>query len=1157
MAIPTNRLKVKITLFLLMLVLIAAPVSATEIINLKTEYTQTPISVDVEKPRFSWQIQSTERGSLQKAYQITVTDESGKRVWRTKKMKSDVSLNIKYDGLPLSPSTRYNWKVAVWNQKGKKLLAEAWFETGLMNTSQEAWNGAKWIGGSDEDMVLYSHYLPVFRIDYAMHLDEASQSKQAGFVLGANDERLMNKDMNIYSLENRSDESYLKIELDISTLELNQEAKLNLFRVGYHPNDKKNQPLQSFRIPTSLINNENKYNKHQFSFRNNLGFAQILINNREVARVHINPLGTGGDFVAYPVVADIGYAVSANQTATFSDIQIRNYRKPSNVLVSESGQTVSGGQTGTFVTHNPSRNSMPMLRTTFDAGKKIVNARLYVTSRGIYEFYMNGQRVSDEYFNPGFTQYNKTLMYQTFDVTNRVQEGKNAMGAILAEGWWSGGSTYSGESWNFFGDRQSILAKLVISYADNKEEVIVTNSETWTYFNDGPIVYGSLFQGEIYDSSKEKAIEGWSTAAYKTDKWKPAQEIPLQGNISLDETEFTHQQIIGQYGPTVKQIKELTAQSVEEVRPGVFVYDMGQNMVGVPKIILNDMQKGQKITLRFAEVKYPDMNEYRSNSGMIMLENIRAAMAQDIYIAKGGRETIQPRFTFHGYRYVEITGISEALSVEDVKGIVISSVHQLASSYETSNPMLNKLWENITWSTYGNFLSIPTDCPQRNERMGWSGDISVFSRAATYLADMPQFLRRHLLAMRDTQRSNGRFPDVAPLDVGFGGLLWGSAGITIPWEVYQHYKDVDMLAEHYEAMKSYIHHILNEMIDKETNIIVQNRAWGDLTDWLGPEDQRNDKSLLWEAYFIYDLEIMLKVATILDKKEDAQWFNQLYAQRKKFFNQTYIHPETGKTIFSAFNEQKKGDFVDTQSSYVLALAFNIPDSSVKEKMISRFVEAIVRENKADNGQLCPPYSLMTGFIGTAWINKVLSDNGHTEHAYRLIQQTTYPSWLYSVEQGATTIWERLNSYTHTDGFGGNNRMNSFNHYSFGAVASWMYNYSLGIERDENQPGFKHFLLKPEPDPTGQMKYAEGHYDSMYGRIESRWHNDGNGYTYRFVVPANTTATLVLSAPSLDRITENGKELSKVKGVNYQGHQNGKHTFSIQSGTYEIKVITLN
>lgn len=1147
--------KFKFTLFLLLLFQFAVPVTASEIINLKTEYTQTPIGIDVEKPRFSWQMQSTERGASQTAYQITVTDESGKRVWRTKKIRSDISLNIKYNGLPLLASTRYNWNVTVWNHKGKKLHTDSWFETGLMNASQSAWKEAKWIGGGNEDMVLHSHYLPVFRIDYALQLDETSQSTRAGFVFGANDERLMNKDMNIYGLENRGDESYLQIELDISALETNQEAQLNIYRVGYHPNDKKDQSLQSFRIPTSLINNENKYNKHQFIFRNNLGFTQIQINNREVARANINPLGTGGDFVAYPVVADIGYAISANQTATFSDIQIRNYRKPSNVLFSESGQTISGGQSGVFVTHNPSRNSMPMLRTTFDTGKKIVKARLYVTSRGIYEFYLNGKKVNDDYFNPGFTQYNKTLMYQTFDVTNQILQGKNAMGAILAEGWWSGGSTYSGENWNFFGDRQSIMAKLVIKYADNKEEVIVTNPETWMYFNDGPIVYGSLFQGEIYDSSKEEAIEGWSTASYKSDKWKQAQEVALKGTISLDETDYAHQQIIGQYGPTVKQIKELTAQSVEEVRPGVFVYDMGQNMVGVPQIQLNGMQKGQRITLRFAEVKYPDMNEYRSNSGMIMLENIRAAMAQDIYIAKGGRETIQPRFTFHGYRYVEITGIDEALPIEHVKGIVISSVHQLASSYETSNPKVNKLWENITWSTFGNFLSIPTDCPQRNERMGWSGDISVFSRAATYLADMPQFLRRHLLAMRDNQRSNGRFPDVAPMDVGFGGLLWGSAGITIPWEVYQQYKDVDMLAEHYEAMKSYIHHILDEMIDKETNIIVQNRAWGDLTDWLGPEDQQNDKSLLWEAYFIYDLEIMQKVATILGNTEDAQWFSKLYTERKQFFNQTYIHPETGKTIFSAFNEQKKGDFVDTQTSYILALAFDIPNSSVKEKMVSRFVEALVRENKADNGQLCPPYSLMTGFIGTAWINKVLSDNGHTELAYRLIQQTTYPSWLYSVEQGATTIWERLNSYTHTDGFGGNNRMNSFNHYSFGAVASWMYNYSLGIERDENNPGFQHFLLKPEPDPTGQMKYAKGHYDSMYGRIESSWQNDENGYSYHFVVPANTTATLLLSASSADSITENGMDLSKVKGINYLGHLNGKHTFSIQSGTYDIKVNT--
>ena len=1150
-----RRIKYILILFAsLYLSLLVLNAQNAKITNLKTEYEETPLGIDIEKPRFSWQMQSDENGAYQQAYQIVVTDERGVKIWDSHKIKSDISLNIKYEGADLTPATRYRWQLTIWDGKNKKCFAESWFETGLMKTGMTAWSGAKWIGGNNTDMVLCSHYLPVFRIQYTLQLDSQSQSDRAGFIFGANDMRLMNKNMNIFQLENDKDESYFMLELDLAPLSKNEEALLKLYRAGYHPKDQKEVPFKTFIIPSSLINNENKYREHQIDISNDLGNARFYFNNKEVGKVGINPINQGGDYIAFPVIGDIGYAVPKNQVARFSEIQIRNFRTPKNVLREKSEELVTGGKTGVFKTFNPSRNAMPMLRTTFDAQNHIVKGRIYITARGIYDFYVNGERITDDYFNPGSTQYNKTLLYQTFDITPLLRAGKNAMGAILGEGWWSGGATFYGSGWNFFGDRQSLLAKMVITYADGSEEVIVTHPDTWNYFNDGPVTYGSFFQGEIYDATKEALVKNWSTASYDDSKWHQAREIPLCGNIAFEETDYSELQLTGQYGQTVRPIKELIAQSMEEVRPGIYVYDMGQNMVGIPQIHLTGMKPGQKVNLRFAEVKYPELPEYQNNVGMIMLENIRAAMSQDIYFAKGGTEVIQPRFTFHGFRFIEITGLDAPLPLASVRGTVISSVHDLSSSYETSNPKVNKLWENITWSMYGNFLSIPTDCPQRNERLGWSGDISVFSRAATFLADVPQFLRRHLHTMRDTQRKNGRFPDVAPMDIGFGGILWGSAGITVAWESYQQYNDEALLAEHYDAMKHYIHYLLNETIDKETGIIVQNRAWGDLADWLGPEDNRNDRSLLWDAYLIYDLDIMRKIAAVLGKQEDVDWFTNLCNERKVFFNKIYVHEETGKTIFSAFDPQRQGNTVNTQTSYVLPLVFNIPNEQHRSIMLHHLIEAITRENTADNGTLCPPYSLMTGFIGTAWINKVLSENNYTDVAYRLLQQTTYPSWLYSVEQGATTIWERLNSYTHTDGFGGNNSMNSFNHYSFGSIASWMYNHSLGIERDEKFPGFKHFFLKPEPDPTGQMTYAKGHYDSMYGRIESSWEiRDGVCYYY-FTVPANTTATMWLKAPSKNVIISGSNQFEAQKGVKYIGQENGKQIFEVSPGKYEIRVI---
>jgi alpha-L-rhamnosidase len=1155
-----RQFRLIIILTILTLPVLNLNASGIRIKNLRTEYAQTPLGIDVEHPRFSWQMESEKPGCYQTAYQLIVFNETGREGWNSGKVLNNESLNIRYAGVSLKPCTRYKWQLIVWDQEKKKHIAESWFETGLMDYRESAWDSAKWIGGSNSDLVLYSQYLPVFKINFTLQLDEKSNSTKAGFIYGANDERLMDKNKNIYKLENKKDSSYILVELDITSLNSNGRARLNIYRAGYTANGNADSPFKSFEISPTLINDQNRYERHTVFLSSELGHTVFYIGGEkkenEIGSLNMNLFGSGGDFIAYPVVANIGYVLKGNEKAQFSNVQIRNFRSPSNILFSGIFNPAGNSNSLEIVkTIDPSGNSMPMLRTGFNVKAEISKARLYVTSRGIYDMYINGKRVGDDYFNPGSAQYNKTLFYQTYDVTTYLQPGNNDMGAILGEGWWSGGSTYMGQFWNFFGDRQSLLAKLVITYANGKTDVIATNPETWKYFNNGPTIYSSLFQGEVYDAAKETLIEGWSTALYNDSDWKKCTEIPLEETINTSGAsgnasgvgDYSELKLIGQYGATIQKIKELTAVSLEEIRPGVFIYDMGQNMAGIPKIYLNNTKPGQVIKLRFAEVKYPDLPAYTENTGMIMLENIRAAMAQEIYIAKGGEAIISPRFTYHGFRYIEITGIENPLPLNNVKAQVLSSIHELSSGYETSNPLVNKLWENITWSAYANFMSIPTDCPQRNERLGWGGDISVFSRTASYLATMPQFLRRHLLAMRDVQREDGRFPDVAPLGVGFGEMMWGSAGITVAWESFQQYDDKELLKEHYPAMHDYIEYLLRD-INSETGIFKEKeqKVWASLGDWLSLEDRNNEKLLFWEAYLIYDLDIMSKMAMALNKQEDAVRFSKLCDERKAFFNKTYLDETSGKTIF----EEK---IIDTQSSYALPLAFNIVDHEIAEKVVDNFANTITRPGKTDQNIETPPYSLMTGFIGTAWVSKALSDYGRKDLAYRLLQQTTYPSWLYPIEQGATTIWERLNSYTHTDGFGGNNNMNSFNHYAFGAVGAWMYNYSLGIRRDENSPGFKHFILKPEPDPTGKMTFAIGHYDSMYGRIESSWKTTNTVVIYNFIVPSNTSATLILNANDLKDIVINHTALKKVKEIKFVKNEGNNFIFEVQPGIYEIQV----
>lgn len=1189
--------------------------------HLQVEYQTTPLGIDVEQPRFSWQMvaEDDQRGYYQTAYQIVVTGPSGQKVWDTQQVDSDVSLGIYYSGSALQPTTKYEWTLTVWDQDSQSFSQSSWFETGLMNDNPDlsAWDGATWIGGKDEDQVFYAHYLSVFKLEYSLALDPNSNSTKAAFVLGGNDQRLMNENLNIQGVNKGKDESYIAFELDIAGLsEPAGLAKLHVYRVGYHPHDNADKPFKSFEIPLEKLNDWNKYDQHQFYVSCNFGLFEVFLNGREQEHkvseddpsdspygsvgMNLNPVGRGNNFISFPMLSDIGFWVQDGQKARFSNIVVRHFRYPFNPVYAESvgkdykgtfsvfveqengrvsivdkGFQVSGGDQGVLILADPSRNAVPMLRTEFTANSKPVEkARLYVTARGIYEMYLNGERVGEDYFNPGLTQYNKTHMYQTYDVTDRIQSGANALGAWLSEGWWSGNITYSGENWNYFGDRQSLLTKLVITYTDGTTTVVASNpyDQDWKYYTDGPVRYGSFFQGEVYDATKEAAINGWNTAAYEDSGWSEAVAVPLEGNSYLGTftdrrgrtSTFTYEdmKVVGQMGPNAGIAKTLTAQQVEEVRPGVFVYDMGQNMVGIPRIRIRNGERENKVTLRYAEVRYPDLPEYDENVGMIMLENIRAALTQDIHLLKGGEEFIQPSFTFHGYRFLEITGIDRALPLGDVQGLVISSIDELASSYETSNELVNKLWENITWSMRGNFLSIPTDTPARNERMGWSGDINVFSRASTYLAPVNQFLRRHLLAMRDIQRADGRFTDVAPVGGGFGGTLWGSAGIIVAWETYQQYGDLELLREHYEAMKAYVE-FLGTKIDEETGLLNE----GPLGDWLSPEGNKNDNSLLWTAYHAYDLEILARVAEILGKREEAEVFWRKYTDRKQFFNETYVDKTTFKTMKSGVEtgfvgppgetageaKTDKGELVDTQASYAIPLAFGIFNETNKPHAVKHLVAAIQRKNTDDSGVERPEYSLMTGFIGTASLMQALSENGYDEVAYRMLQQETYPSWLYSVVNGATTIWERLNSYTVEDGFGGNNSMNSFNHYSFGAVAAWMYNYSLGIQRDPQHPGFKHFILKPTPDPTGEMTFAKGFYDSLYGTIESEWRIEADRVIYKVVVPANTTASFYLPAASSRLVRESGKKLKKAVGIKLDGRQNERLLMELESGAYTFVV----
>ena len=1121
--------------------------------KMAVEQQDSPQAIDQEKPRFSWQMQAEagERNLMQDAYQLTVKDEHGKVVWDTGRVAADKSLDIAYGGSKLQPGRDYYWEVKVWDKEGNLRQKSACFGMGLNpdRKGEGDWSGAKWIGSNEKTLPLDSQSLTVFRVGCDIELGE--NSKSASLVYGANDSRMQNANMNMAGTEAGKDQSYFRAELDCSQIE--KGAKVNFYRVGYVKGDSDEKPFGSIEIPLILINGQNYRQKHRLEISSMYGIMAASIDGQELKvpeldpwskGINGNPFGMSGGSNAYPALADIGYAVPAGEKAVFTNLTVKNFRTPcAELFVSEAPVVLQGGEKGKMQLLNPSHDAMSMLRTEFKAKKKIRQAKLYATARGIYELSLNGQKVGEDYFAPGFTQYNKTQLYQAYDVTKLIREGKqNALGAQLGEGWWSGAITFLGTNWNYFGDRQSLLAKLVISYEDGTEDIITTQPDTWQYYADGPLRLGSFFQGEVYDGLRAEALKGWDKPGYNGQKygWKKAGEVSLAGTTATGkwhefltdrtyEQDFSKIDYVAQTGTAVQaaQPHELTAQSVKEVRPGVFVYDMGQNFAGVPVLDIEG-SKGQQITLRYAEVLYPDGD----NKDMLMVENLRAAMVRDNFILKGGREQLSPRFTFHGYRYLEITGLDKALPLTAVRGRVLTSVPQDTAGFETSNEDVNRLFKNIQWSTRANFLAIPTDCPQRNERMGWSGDLNVFGNTAVYLANSDSFLRQHMLSMRDTQAADGRFTDTAPMGHGAGGFIWGSAGVQIPWQLYLQYGDTAVLAEHYDAMKAYVDYMT--ACEQPDGLYKEAKGLPGLGDWLGPENSKNEPQYLWQAYGVSNLEIMWKTAEKLGKTADAAKYHALYEKRRQYFNERFLTSE-GKALDST------GKLMDTQTAYAVPLALGVVSDNKKELVGQNLLKTVESTHVDDLKMQRPAYSLMTGFIGTAAISHALTETGHNLAAYRLLQNDAYPSWLYPVKNGATTIWERLDSYTKERGFGGNNSMNSFNHYSFGAVGAWMMDSSLGIVRDEKNPGFKHFYLRPQVDESGKMTWAKGHYDSVYGRIESSWAKTAEGWKFVFQVPGNTTATLEL--PNLGKdLTCNGKKVDWKESIQLGS---GKYTFIVK------------
>ena len=775
----------------------------------------------------------------------------------------------------------------------------------------------------------------------------------------------------------------------------------------------------------------------------------------------------------------------------------------------------------------------PFLRREFsldqDAGQ-IASARLYVTAFGVYEFYLNGQRVGDDVFSPGWTDYHQRVQYQAYDVAALLRAEQNAAGAILGDGWYCG--HIAGNNRQSYGDRPWLLALLAITFADDSIQTLITDANWQTAA--GPILESDFLMGESYDARRE--IPGWCEPS--------SAETSLAGHwFPVEIREDNGARRVAQGGPTVRRMETIVPPKPPvEAPPGLGwvwpgkIVDLGQNMTGTVRLKVR-AERGATLRLRYAETL--------DDKGALYVTNLRGARATDHYTCRGGGEVEiwEPHFTFHGFRYVEIcSGAGFELAPDGVTGLVLYSDTPATGQFECSDGFVNQLQNNIQWGQKGNFLDVPTDCPQRDERLGWAGDAQVFIRTAAFNAQVAGFFTKWQDDIADTQHHDGAVPCTVPNQHAWpeadpysnnhnGGPAWADAVIICPWTVYLCYGDTRLLANHYDSMRRYV-----DYLEATSRDGIRCRADGPdfegFGDWLawdgsGKNEGGTPKPLIGTAFYAYSTRLLARIARVLGKETDAARYHRQTDEIRTAFQREFVTPD-GHVAGN------------TQTAYVLALHFDL----LPEDLRATAAELLVADIRSRGMHLA------TGFVGTPYLMPVLTAAGKLDTAYELLQQKTWPSWLYAVTQGATTIWERWNGWTHDEGFA-DPTMNSFNHYAYGAVGEWLYATVGGIDLDPEHPGYRHIVLRPKPG--NGLTHARAALDTLQGRVTSAWSMDAHGtFEWHIAVPPNATATAWLPARAGTKVTEGGCSVEHAEGVEFIRDEKGASVCRLGSGNYHFK-----
>ncbi len=1048
--------------------------SGVSVAELRCEYRPNPLGIDVVKPRLSWIVESSQRGQVQTAYQILVADTEDKlayghgELWDSGKVESDQSNQVVYGGMPLRSRMQCYWKVRVWDKDG---IASAWSEpamwmVGLLKSND--WQ-AEWIGYDAEPTVSG---------------EETGMAK----MVSLNDCKWVWFGEGDPRKSDQAGRRFFRRKVEISPNKKIRRTRIRLAannEVILFINGREIQKIPGLK-PSQTIDISDELEA-------GLNTLAISSTNQDDAANHAVLAGklmidfeAGGTM---SILVDSSWKASETeqdnwQQPDFDDVNWNNAQEIANV-----GEQPWGRPSQDEIVLPPP----PYLRKIFFVDRPVKRAVVYVSALGLYELHINGKRIGSDLFTPGWTDYSKRVYYQTYEVTDLINRGGNAMGAIVADGWYAGYIGF-GRKREHYGDKPRLLAQLEIEYADGGRQTVVSD-RTWeaTY---GPIIEADFLMGEIYDARKE--MPGWNAYGFNSSTWDTV--------VITDESQG---QVQSYPGVTVQKILEIKPKKLTEPKKGVYVFDMGQNFAGWVRLKVKG-KAGTKVVMRFAEMLNPD--------GTIYTENLREARCTDTYILKGTRQEIwEPRFTFHGFRYVEVTGYPRKPASDAIIGIVVHSNTPPAGSFECSNPMVSQLFRNIVWSQRGNFIEIPTDCPQRDERLGWTGDAQIFVRTATYNMDVAAFFTKWLVDLEDAQTKEGAFPDVAPHKVAMGSGVpaWGDAGVICPWTIYQVYNDKHVIEKHYESMKRWI-----DYLEKNSKGLLR-PAYG-YGDWVSIASD-TPKDVIATAYFAYSTRLVSKAAEVLGKNNEAGKYQKLFEQIKEAFNKAYVS-EDGRI---------KGE---TQTCYLLGLYFDLLPEDKRGAVTEHLIEAIKKKN----------WHLSTGFVGLSYLLPTLTQTGHLDVAYRLLNNETFPSWGYSIRNGATTIWERWDGWTKEKGFQ-DPGMNSFNHYSFGSVGRWLFGTVAGIDMDE--PGYKRIRI--EPRPGGGLSYVKASYKSIHGNIVSEWTVRGGKFRLDVEIPANTAATVYVPAKDVESVTESGLPATKAEAVQFLRMEDGRAVFNVGSGLYRF------